>query len=124
VTYLPFIRADLSNHPTMQVSQFLKRETPRHSAILVLGSDWSSEIPYYSERKAIALAGWIPPAKFEAVLSAPDSFLGALPLSAVVYCRDSTPEQQRRPADALLARLPIRRPERIAGCDVYLIGSQ
>lgn len=120
-SYADAVAQDVSHGRTMKISELIRRETPEASAIIVLGYDWSSEIAYYSQRKALNLPDWAKPSRVEAILSSPGSFVGSLPISAVVYCRDRTPELQQVVAEARLASLPIERTETIADCDVLLL---
>jgi hypothetical protein len=48
-----FLTADLTVVPAFQIAMMAKEKTPADSALVVLGDDWSSEIPYYAERKAV-----------------------------------------------------------------------
>ena len=38
----------------------MKRVTRSEETLLVVGYDWSSELPYYCERRAMMLPGWLP----------------------------------------------------------------
>jgi hypothetical protein len=59
------------------------RTTPEE-VILVYGYDWSSEIAYYSERKAIMVPTWW--AGPLDVLRDIDTFTGGKPLGAIAVC--------------------------------------
>ncbi len=83
-----FIGNDYSNNEYYQVGEIIKNNTPVNSAIVIYGTDWSSVVPYQSERKALAVANWFPDPLFEQTLSEPQSFLGDIPLSAIIVCTD------------------------------------
>jgi hypothetical protein len=76
--------------PVMDVGWFIKKNTPKDSAIMVVGDDWSPEVAFYSKRKALYIPNWVDglfPVDEEALISAlknPDSMLGGLKLAAVI----------------------------------------
>lgn len=76
--------------PIMDVGCFIKKNTPKDSAIMVVGDDWSPEVAFYSNRKALYIPNWVDgffPVNEEALTSAlknPDSMLGGLKLAAVI----------------------------------------
>jgi len=75
----------------MDLGKKVKKETPKNSAILVAGDDWSPEVAFYSERKAIYIPNWVDgffevdDAALVDALEYPEKLLGGLPLSAVVF---------------------------------------
>ena len=44
----------------LNIATEIKDNTLKEDRILILGLDWSSEIPYYAERKAVMLPEWFP----------------------------------------------------------------
>jgi hypothetical protein len=82
-----FLTADLTVMPTYKISMMAKAMTPADSALIVLGTDWSSEVPYYAERKALAMPYWpeIRPL-LKKMAENPQGFLGDRPLGGIVYC--------------------------------------
>lgn len=84
--YVPTIEADFTKTPIYLVSQSVREHVREGDALLVLGADWSSEIPYYSERKSLALPSWMPPPLIKQALDDPEKFLGGLKLGGIVYC--------------------------------------
>jgi len=121
--YRPYLGADFSSHPTIQIANFLKRETPQDSAILALGFDWSPELAYYAERKALTLMSWAPIPQVKVVLSDPAAFVAPLPLSAIVRCTNRIPGPQFKFSRSALKRLPVKAEYLIGGCEVYLLES-
>jgi hypothetical protein len=81
---------------TILASRAIKQYTPPDSAIFVFGLDWSSEIPYYSQRKAVAFPDWTPHALMQSILAQPTIVAGDLPVSAVVSC-ETTRTQHNAP---------------------------
>jgi hypothetical protein len=116
--YRERMRAEFTPHnsPTLAVSEALRMRTRPDDVVLVYGYDWSSEIAYYSQRKAIMVPSWwkSPPE----ILRQADRFTGGNPLGAIVVC-----SQFRKTAEfeALLQQATAHMAhERRANCDVYV----
>ncbi len=88
----------------MDVGKFIKKNTPKDSAIMVVGDDWSPEVAFYSKRKALYIPNWVDgffPVDEEALSAAlknPESMLGGLKLAAVVV-RNQELERSPLPRD-------------------------
>ena len=101
----------------MDVGWFIKKNTPKKSAIMVVGDDWSPEVAFYSKRKALYIPNWVDglfPVDEEALIPAlknPDSMLGGLKLAAVIVRNQE------------LERSPLPR-ERAAALHDYLATSE
>jgi hypothetical protein len=77
-----FIQA---SEPTpLALGDFINRYTPEKSAIVIFGNSWNSNIAYYSRRKAFTVAHWFN--DYEKAWNSPESFIGSLPLGAIVFC--------------------------------------
>lgn len=98
------------NRLTVAIGDFIKKKTPQHSAVVVFGIDWSSEINYYSERKGIAFPKWAYD-RTGAVVGDIDAHLGGLPLGAVVLCPNTKENAWRPFAQALVGKM--RHPETV-----------
>lgn len=72
----------------LEVARLAERHTNQTDALLIVGDDWSSLVPYYSGRKSIALPGWAPADYLDDLLRDPSPFLGGAPLGGIVFCRD------------------------------------
>ncbi len=69
----------------LDIGQFIQRRTDPDSAILVFGDDWSSEMAFHSQRRALTLPGWpIPDIDQATILQQPKRFLGGQHLGAVI----------------------------------------
>jgi hypothetical protein len=104
-TYDFFIRLDTRPGDRLQVAAAAKKSVPPDRALLVIGDDWSSGIPYLSERRALALVPFAPPALMEQALTRTESLLGGLRLGGIVTCSDLaaySPQVQAK-IDQLLA---------------------
>lgn len=99
----------------MDVGWFIKKNTPKNSAIMVVGDDWSPEVAFYSKRKALYIPNWVDgffPVDEEALcvaLKNPESILGGLKLGAVIIrnqglARSSLPKDRAVALDEYLAK--------------------
>jgi hypothetical protein len=77
-----------------------KRFVTADQSLLVFGQDWSSIVPYYSERKSMALAPWIPRPIVQPMFDSPEEFLGEMRIAAIEYC----PSQYRDDFTSLLTK--------------------
>jgi hypothetical protein len=66
------------------LAEAVRQRTPPDSAILVYGMDWSSELPYYAQRRAMAVPPWLK--GWEEVWAEPERFLGGVRPSAIIIC--------------------------------------
>ena len=73
------------NRNVVVLGEAVRERTPPESPIVVYGLDWSSELPYYAQRRAIAVPPWFN--QWDAVWAEPERFLGGVKPSAFVICR-------------------------------------
>ena len=66
------------------IGNFLKVNTRTDTGIIIFGQDWSSEISFFSERKAVTVPSWYPYGKD--IFYQPSKYLGNLEVSAFVIC--------------------------------------
>ena len=76
------------------VAYTIKQMIPREEIILVFGEEWSSELPYYSERRALMWPSWLPqdmdgPIMKEALSKLSDTRIGAL-----IVCNSARADSQ------------------------------
>jgi hypothetical protein len=63
----------------------LKDKVKKDDVIVILGLDWNSTIPYYSQHYSLMLPDWIP---FEnPVVSNPEKYIDGRNIGAIVICR-------------------------------------
>ena len=117
-TYLPAQQVDTASAPLFASALAARDLTRADDVVLILGLDWSSEVPYYSERRALMEPGWAPwqTPMFQAALAN----LSSVHIGAVLVCQDarSTPEE----VQARLAALEFMQSPAYqnASCDIYL----
>jgi hypothetical protein len=90
-TYGGYLTADDSTGGELAIAAIAKNTMPPEGSLVVIGDDWSSLIPYYSERKSLALPDWTPLPVLQRAFSNPQAFLGDRPLAGIVYCRGDKP---------------------------------
>ncbi len=74
---------DQSNEDRLAVASKIRSATPSNSMIIVLGEGWGSEIPYYSERKAVMVIDWMSTDQAIKMLKN-DQIYGGLPVSGII----------------------------------------
>lgn len=91
-----------SNDPSgYEVALLAKRETPPDSSLIVFGRDWSPIVPYYAERKSLAVPTWVPQDLLERTLADPQHFLGDHPLGGIVACDDGRAKYEDRQREVI-----------------------
>jgi len=75
---------NVGNTQELAVASVLKNNVKQGEAFIAFGYDWSSALSYYSERKSFTVPNWFK--NYDNALANPQSYLGGLPLGAVVVC--------------------------------------
>ncbi|WP_139230433.1 MULTISPECIES: glycosyltransferase family 39 protein [unclassified Pseudomonas] len=76
---------NVSNSQDLAVASILKNNVKPSEAFIAFGYDWSSALSYYSERKSFTVPNWFK--NYNNALANPESYLGGLPLGAIVVCQ-------------------------------------
>jgi Dolichyl-phosphate-mannose-protein mannosyltransferase len=71
-----------------------KDATKPDESLLFFGDDWSSVIPFYSERKSLGIPGFTPLPLLEKIIADPQAFLDGARLGGVIDCRLPPPQWQ------------------------------
>jgi hypothetical protein len=95
---LPRVTGDF-NRNVLILAEAVRERTPPDSPIVVYGMDWSSELPYYAQRRAIAVPPWFN--GLQAVWAEPERFLGGVTPSAIVICRGEGIPSEAQVADLM-----------------------
>ncbi|WP_375414826.1 ArnT family glycosyltransferase [uncultured Bradyrhizobium sp.] len=106
--YWNAVANDNINSPPVLIALAAKEATKPEESLLVIGGDWSSVIPFYSERKSLMLPRFTPRPTFEKILADPQSFLDGARLGGIIDCR---PAQEQK-----------YRPEQTARIDQFMVG--
>lgn len=100
------IRYDTFGGPTVKAARIAREMTKETDGLLVFGDDWDSTVPFYAERKSLAVPRFAG-AVLNRILANPEPFLGGQPLGAIVDCRGSKvwiyPAQMSEAIDIFLA---------------------
>jgi hypothetical protein len=113
-----FAGAALHNRDVPPIVDAIREHTPQEGVVLIYGADWSSEIPYYAERRAIMDIVFRP--LENAVMQQTLALLGERTLEGVVSCgmRSRNPEGlTERLAGLGFAGTPV---ETAGQCELYL----
>jgi hypothetical protein len=93
--YSNYIKKNYTQDRILRIAQLTAQHTQPDAAIIIIGDQWSSAIPYYSQRKALGLADWFPHKLLVKVFENPSAFLGNRPFGGVVYCADQLPRYKQ-----------------------------
>jgi hypothetical protein len=100
------------------VGHFLKDNTPKGSGIAVFHQDWSPEMAFHAERKAMTVPEWS--VLQDSVWRAPQQFLGDVPLSAIAVCPLTEAFPAQSDIDVFLSHNPGWRLVYREGCALLL----
>jgi hypothetical protein len=85
--YWRHIRYDNVADPAVKTAQAARDTTKSNESLLFIGDNFSSVVPFYSERKSLAVVPWTSPPLFDKMISDPQSLLGDAPLGGIIDCR-------------------------------------
>jgi type IV secretory pathway VirB3-like protein len=49
---------EMPNSEILQVSDYLQKNTPDNSVLIIIGADWNPLVPYYSHRRSLMIPDW------------------------------------------------------------------
>jgi hypothetical protein len=84
--YAPVFNPEAWNAPVIRIALAAKQSTAQDQGLIVFGNEWSSIIPYYSERKALVIPSWAPQETFDELFKNPKRLLGNLDFGGVIVC--------------------------------------
>jgi Dolichyl-phosphate-mannose-protein mannosyltransferase len=97
-TYGPHLFADLHNHPYYRAARVVAAKTPPNSVVVVFGTGWGADVPFYARRYGLVLANFFPPPLINQILfEDPARWLTGRKIGAIVDCtvfsnQETTPE--------------------------------
>ena len=94
--FAPYIRANYSNEQRLRIAMIAKAGTQPTEALIVIGDEWASTLPYYAQRKSFAIANLTPPAFLKQVLADPQKYLGDRTFGGIVHCPKTGPADAER----------------------------
>jgi hypothetical protein len=83
-SYFEMERYDLPQLPAYGTAMFLKEVIPDDEIIVVMGVDWSCEVAFYAEKRAIYLPNWCPYDVVERFVADPSYLSGGKTIGAMV----------------------------------------
>ncbi|USX09458.1 glycosyltransferase family 39 protein [Paraburkholderia fungorum] len=105
------------SYPILAVAKFIREHTSPNDPVLVYGDDWSSQIPYYGQRRAFVVPHFFVP--YLGPLDNPERYLNRGP-GAILVCgaaRTETDVTQK-----ISANYPTWPKAGFEMCDIYLRG--
>jgi hypothetical protein len=85
--YWRHIQYDNVGDPVVETAQAARDATKSNESLLFFGDSFSSLVPFYSERKSLAVVPWASPPLFDKIISDAQSLLGDAPLGGMIDCR-------------------------------------
>lgn len=86
-------QADVRSNEKTELAAMIQQATAADAALIIIGDDWNSAIPFYSRRRALMLTDWHQPGirSRAAILSNPGPEVRPYPIGAIVSDRDLDP---------------------------------
>ncbi|MDE2060470.1 MAG: hypothetical protein KGL31_05665 [candidate division NC10 bacterium] len=109
-----------NNMELPNVSNFVKSHTQPDDLILVFGLDWSPEVPYYSERRALAWPEWMPRDMDAPAMTESLARLGHRRFGALVACNGDQARLQLIQKATNVLQLAEKPKYEDVKCSVYL----
>jgi hypothetical protein len=106
VHFASYRTADYSRNATLRLATLARTLTSKNQSLLVIWPAWSSEVPFYSQRKSLVLSTVPQLLRVELmqrVFDNPQSFLGDYPLGGIAYCKDTLRDRVSEEKSALIA---------------------
>jgi hypothetical protein len=92
VHFASYRTADYSRNATLRLATLARSLTSENQSLLVIWPAWSSEVPFYSQRKSLVVSSvpqLLRAELMQRVFDNPQSFLGDYPLGGIAYCKDT-----------------------------------
>lgn len=91
------VATDNIHSPSVLTARAARDATKPDESLLFFGDEWSSVIPFYSERKSLGIPFFTQQPTFEKILADPQSFLDGAKLGGVIDCRLPPQRQTYKP---------------------------
>jgi hypothetical protein len=85
-TQARWMKADPNSHPIYQIALAARSMTPEDGGLIILGDDWDSTIPYYADRRALAMPEWVSDRVAISIFTDPGAHLAGRRFAGVVSC--------------------------------------
>ncbi len=108
LNYGPMLRGfPVEDAIAYNIAVYLKQHQTVDDFSIVVGQDWNSTIPYYSERYALMIPEWVPRKTRAAIVHDPQAYAGGRRIGSVVYCQTAAQPAREAAAerDQLFAQL-------------------
>jgi hypothetical protein len=109
------IGVDASSNSVLTLADFIKDHTPPDRPVIWYGLDWSSEGPFYSERRSLAVPAWVD--QLDPIIHM-ERYLKEAP-SAIVLCEPPEKESVRQAVLDYAKNVPLASQTEVAKCEVF-----
>lgn len=79
------VQFTLENNRTLALAEYLKANTPPSDPLVVFGLDWSAELPFFSNRRALGVPNWLTLEQQKDIALHPSRYVEKQP-SAILFC--------------------------------------
>lgn len=111
----------------VRAGRFARSHTAEGDGILVVGTGFNPAIPFYAERRAVALPPWVTQAQLRQLFDHPGKFFGDAPLTLAFRCTyliDKFRPKRRQMIESYFKRLEKIPGGRFGSCEAYRVGSE
>ena len=106
---------DASNNSVLALAKHIKDHTPPERPVIWYGQDWSSEGPFYAERRSLAIPAWVD--QLDPIIHM-ERYLKEAP-SAIVLCETPGKESVRQAILDYAKNVPLASQTEVAKCEVF-----
>jgi len=106
---------DASNNSVLALAKHIKDHTPPDRPVIWYGQDWSSEGPFYAERRSLAIPAWVD--QLDPIIHM-ERYLKEAP-SAIVLCETPGKESVRQAILDYAKNVPLVSQTEVAKCEVF-----
>lgn len=106
----------------MLLASYIRSHVSEDKVIVGFGLSWSSEVPYYSERRALFVPDSATPDMLAALSSDPSQYVGGMPIGAVIICPNKFADEDATKSDyarLVSALIKDRSPNIVGYCEVF-----
>lgn len=120
--FYPDMTRNMSDMRAIRIASFLRSHIPQDQMFVGFGLQWASDVPYYSERRAMLVPDWDQPKVLETMLTAPNRYTAGMVVGAVVECPNDLANMQDMRAvylSYMRATTAFMRAATVADCRVF-----
>jgi len=113
--FLPALWPSPAKDRTLELAAWIKGAVPPDDVVFIFGRDWSAELPYYAERRAVMFPSWASAAVAQRSPRDLDLWTGGRRVGAIVDCGQPNAALKAWARSTEVGRIGTS----VAGCEVY-----